>query len=230
MEPMEAKDGKDRYEGLIVSKNNKVLHIQFNRPERKNAVTLQMYYGLASALREAAKDPEVNVAVLTGNGNDLGNFTKKLTPEEAERFEKEKPFFNLVRAFIDFPKPLIALVNGPAIGVAVTLLGLCDAVYCSDKATFQTPFTQLAQSAEGCSSYVFPRLMGTAKATEILLFNRKITAQEAYDRNLVTRVFPDADFRKETEAVLSYIVSLPPQSSEVADAILAFFSRKKSKL
>ncbi|XP_076469941.1 enoyl-CoA delta isomerase 2-like isoform X2 [Babylonia areolata] len=266
--PADTQGAEDRYQGMIVTKSNKVFSIRLNRPERKNAFTTQMYLDLVSALQEAATDEDVHVAVITGtgdyysSGNDLANFKAPRNPNETPE-ERTMPVCNLVKAFIDFPKPLIALVNGPAIGIAVTLLALCDAVYCSDRATFLTPFTQLGQNAEACSSYTFPKMMGGAKAAEMLLFNRKITAPEAYERNLVSRVIPDADFHKETEAFVSYVASLPPvsmqsskklirgnerevlhkvndtelkllaklvQSPETLNAVLAFFSRQKSKL
>ncbi|KAJ7338497.1 hypothetical protein JRQ81_012396, partial [Phrynocephalus forsythii] len=86
---------------------------------------------------------------------------------------------DFVSHFIEFPKPLVAVVNGPAIGISVTLLGLFDIVYASDKATFQTAFSQLGLTPEGCSAYTFPKIMGPAKANEMLIFNSKITANQA---------------------------------------------------
>jgi len=79
------------------------------------------------------------------------------------------------------------------------------------QATFHTPFTHLGQSAEGCSSYTFPRLMGNAKASELLLFNKKISAAEAYNRNMITAVIPDDMFTKETQAKVETYAKLPPE-------------------
>ena len=93
-----------------------------------------------------------------------------------------------MKAFIDFPKPLVVLVNGPAVGISVTVMALCDAVYATDRATFHTPFTILGQSPEGCSTVTFPQAMGHAHASEMLLFNKKITASEAKERGIVSEV------------------------------------------
>lgn len=111
--------------------------------------------------------------------------------------------------FIDFPKPLIAVVNGPAVGISVTLLGLFDVVYASDRATFHTPFSHLGQSPEGCSSYIFPKMMGPSKAAEMLIFGKKLTAREALAQGLVTAVFPDDTFQKEVWARLKAYAKLP---------------------
>lgn len=93
-----------------------------------------------------------------------------------------------VNAFIDFSKPLAAVINGPAVGISVTLLGLFDLVLASDKSTFYAPFTKIAQSPEACSTLTFPAMMGPVRASEFLLFNRKLSASEALQRNLITEL------------------------------------------
>lgn len=111
--------------------------------------------------------------------------------------------------FIDFPKILIAFVNGPAVGISVSTLALFDAVYASSSSTFSLPFTRTAQSAEGCSSFVFPMLMGPLHAKDLLLFGRKLTAEQAEQRGLVTRIIQHDQFQDEIDKICSDILSLP---------------------
>lgn len=100
------------------------------------------------------------------------------------------------------------------------MLALCDLVIASDRATFQTPFTSLGQSPEGCSSYTFPLLMGPSKAAEVLLFNRKLTAEEAVERNLVARVVPHSRWEAETERLVEELSQLPPESLRLNKCLL----------
>ncbi|XP_075437366.1 enoyl-CoA delta isomerase 2-like [Ascaphus truei] len=132
-----------------------------------------------------------------------------------------------VSSIIDFPKPLIAVVNGPAVGISVTILGMFDLVYATDRATFQTPFSQLGQTPEGCSSYTFPRIMGLAKATEVLLFNKLLTAREACDLGLVTEVFPDGTFQQEVWAKLKTYASLPKNSLAFSKQLIRGTQKEK---
>ncbi|NWH53657.1 ECI2 isomerase, partial [Fregata magnificens] len=223
----------DGYETILVTTKNNITKIMFNRPDRKNAINHKMYREIIKALEEAGK-ADSTIAVITGNGdyyssgNDLTNFTN-IQPGEMQKMANDGAVLlkEFVGHFIDFPKPLIAVVNGPAIGICVTVLGLCDIVYASDRATFHTPFSQLGQSPEGCSSYLFPKIMGLAKANEILLFNKKLTAAEACAQGLVTEVFPDRTFQKEVWARLEAYASLPKNSLAVSKQLLRSMEKEK---
>ncbi|GAB1599089.1 enoyl-CoA delta isomerase 2, mitochondrial-like isoform X1 [Argonauta hians] len=206
------------YKFLLVENKDSIFKITLNRPTKRNAITMDMYYEIIKALQEAT-DSNCSIAVVTGageyfcSGNDLNNFANVAPKDYATMAENAAVILTkFIDAIIDFPKPLIGLINGPAVGISVTMLGLFDAVYCSDKATFHTPFSALGQSPEGCSSYIFPKLMGSGKASELLLFNQKITAKEAYERNLVTAVIPHDSFADEMNSKMKLYASFPPQS------------------
>ncbi|KAF7638954.1 ACB domain-containing protein [Meloidogyne graminicola] len=211
-------------EDILIKKQGKIFRIELNRPNKYNAITWEMYEELINALTNSNKCKETSITVLTGNGNyycagnDLSNFTRNIkTPSDFTKMadKGEEVLERFVRAHIEHEKPLISLVNGPAIGISVTLLALFDLVIASDKSSFHSPFSSLGQSPEGCSSYTFPLLMGTTKACEMLLFDKKISPAEAYERNLVTRVIPHNNFFEETERLISNISELPPDSLRV---------------
>ncbi|XP_065828614.1 enoyl-CoA delta isomerase 2-like isoform X2 [Oscarella lobularis] len=195
-----------------------VLSIALNRPKKLNSLTLQMYRDITSALARAGSDDAVRVCTLTAHGdyyssgNDLNSFMN-VTPGGVERIarEGEEILHAFVDSFIKFPKPLVAIVNGPAFGIMVTTLALADLVFSSDKATFYTPFAETAQSPEGCSSLLFPMIIGPAKASEILLLSHKLTAKEVFDRNLVTAVYPHDQFREEADKCVQKLVASPPK-------------------
>ncbi|XP_075441885.1 enoyl-CoA delta isomerase 2-like isoform X3 [Ascaphus truei] len=193
----------------------------------------KMYNEIIEALEDAGRDDSV-LTVLTGSGdyfssgNDLGNAIAHSLNSQEERIRDSIIMIRkFVGKFIDFPKPLIAMVNGPAIGIAVTILGLFDLVYATDGATFNTPFSQLGQCPEGCSSYTFPKIMGLGKATEVLLFNKKLTAREACDLGLVTEVFPDSTFQQEVGAKLKAYASLPKNSLTFSKQLIRGVEKEK---
>ncbi|XP_059966768.1 enoyl-CoA delta isomerase 2 isoform X1 [Mesoplodon densirostris] len=221
-------------DALVVTSQDGITTITLNRPDKKNALTTQMYHDIMVALEAASKDDSA-ITVLTGNGdyycsgNDLTNFTD-IPPGGVE--EKARSGAVLLRdfvdCFIDFPKPLVAVVNGPAVGISVTILGLFDIVYATDRATFHTPFSQLGQSPEGCSSYTFPKIMGPSKATEMLVFGKKLTAREACTQGLVTEVFPDSTFQNEVRVRLEAYAKLPPNAMKISKQVIR--NREKEKL
>jgi len=129
--------------------------------------------------------------------------------------------------YIDFPKILISFVNGPAVGISVSTLALFDGVYASSNATFSLPFTRTAQSAEGCSSFLFPQLMGSLHAKELLLFDKKLTAQQAQQRGLVTQVIDDKQFESEKDKICQEILSLPKGSLLTSKALIQKWNKQQ---
>ncbi|KAI9359737.1 ClpP/crotonase-like domain-containing protein [Pilaira anomala] len=182
---------------------NGVAEIAHNRPKRFNALSPQSYRDWLAAFQWAAKCEDVKVVVLTGRGKFYSSGQELQLPDmEQENIEEEmarrrQTTTDVVSEMIAFPKLLIAAVNGPAIGFGTTTLGLCDVVYCTPETTFSTPFMKLAFCAEGCSSLLFPRIMGPSKANEMLLMGRQFSATEMVDCGFVSRTIP-ADKIRET--------------------------------
>eukprot|EP01121_Diplochlamys_sp_Union-15-3_P002328 TRINITY_DN1202_c0_g5_i1.p1 TRINITY_DN1202_c0_g5~~TRINITY_DN1202_c0_g5_i1.p1 ORF type:complete len:260 (-),score=44.19 TRINITY_DN1202_c0_g5_i1:78-857(-) len=205
-------------EKVLTKREGNVFYIKFNRPQRKNAIDTEVYQSIIDALNTAAKDEEILVTVITGvgdyysSGNDLSMFATMTGDPVAKVNQGSDLLVDFVNAFIDFPKILIAAVNGPAIGVSVTTLALCDFVYASESATFHTPFMTLAQCPEACSSLLFVQLMGLQKANEILLGGKKFNAREAETLGLVNAVFSDSEFQTNVANIVKTMAALPPQA------------------
>ena len=170
-----------------------VLRLTFNRPEKKNALTQAMYAALADALAAADEDNRVRVIYLTGAGdaftagNDLTDFQSGGDSAPAT----EQPVTRFLRTLATMKKPVVAAVNGLAVGVGVTMLLHCDLVYAGSSASFQTPFVNLGLVPEAGSSLLLPRQIGLAKAAEMLLLGEKVRAPEAAEMGLVTAVVAD---------------------------------------
>ena len=176
---------------VAVERADGVLHLALDRPEKKNAITRAMYAGLADALTDAAGDADVRAAVLSGRGgvftagNDLGDFMQE--PPTGP----DSPVFRFLSAAVSFPKPLLAAVEGPAVGIGTTILLHCDLAYAGTDAVFRMPFVDLGLVPEAASSLLLPRLAGPARAAELLLFGEPFTAETAYEVGLVNAVVPN---------------------------------------
>lgn len=225
--------------------------LRINRPERFNAINNDIYRGLPEALKEAGQDwPNTRVTVLAGSrqspyfssGNDLSDFLSmfsraapgpaggKPTLEQLAR-KMADILRDYVDAFIDFgPGLLIGAVHGPATGIAATILPLCDAAYASDSARFTTPFTKLSQSPEGCSTELFPVLMGRMRATEALALGGTLTAQEAKRSGLVTDVLPEANFEREVIRKAEKFARFPPEGFRDTLALGKFRSQEQRQI
>lgn len=213
---------------ILVSTNEAgVRTITFNRPAKRNAITFAMYHEMVAHLQAADADPAVRVIVLTGagsffcSGNDLSNFAAAATQGPAKiAADGEVTLKAYVKAFIHLAKPLIVGLNGPCVGIAMTTLPLADLVYASHKATLHAPLTALGQTPEGTASLTFPAVMGPARASELLLLGRKITADTAVSYGLVNEVWEDGEFRAKLDAKAKELAALPPQALQLGKKII----------
>lgn len=187
---------------IEVGKFNDIRTITFNRPNKKNALNSEGYIYLTNILNQDATDDSIIITIITGNGeyfssgNDVSAAMQHEYASTDEYInESNKAFKNFVIALLNYPKLLIAVVNGPAIGIAVTMLALVDVVYASDRATFLTPFVKLGIVAEACSTFTFQNIMGKSKASEMLYLGHKMSAQEAYDFNFISKIIPHANLQ-----------------------------------
>uniref|UniRef100_A0A182Q7N2 Enoyl-CoA hydratase n=1 Tax=Anopheles farauti TaxID=69004 RepID=A0A182Q7N2_9DIPT len=210
-----------------------VLRVTINNPRKKNALNKQTYQDLADTLNAANQDEQVNVVVLTGtgdfysSGNDMVSAVTDEGPIEEKLARGNAILKEMVRAFISFDKLLVAIVNGPAIGIAATTALLCDVIYMADSAYFYTPFTKLGLCAEGCSSYTFPLLMGRSKATEMLLLNHRMTAQEALQFNVVASVVKREEIESKLWPQILEYGNLPIGSIKTSKMLVNRFQRDK---
>lgn len=167
-----------------------VQQIRINRPEKKNALTSAMYLAIKYAIDRAERDDSVRVTTITGtgdsfsSGNDVADFLQEDKPED------ERPVAHFLRAISRATKPLIAGVNGVAVGIGATMLLHCELVYAADTATFQFPFTNLGLVPEAGSSMLLPRLIGYHRAAELLLIGDRFTAATALEVGLLNAVVP----------------------------------------
>mmetsp|Transcript_36734 Transcript_36734/g.37387 ORF Transcript_36734/g.37387 Transcript_36734/m.37387 type:complete len:278 (+) Transcript_36734:40-873(+) len=203
------------YNTLEVSIVNKIKLIKFNRIDKKNAMSKEMYREISNEMLASTIDSDIRAILFTGlgdfysAGNDISNFQIALKSNaKAGNYDDLRQF---VDAFIDFPKPIISAVNGPAIGIAVTTLGLCDRVFASTSSYFMTPFAALGLTPEGCSTYTFPKLMGESLTHEVLYNNYKLTAEEALACQLVHELYPPDAL---LSAAMSYCTHLESQSHQ----------------
>ena len=208
---------------------NGVCSVIFNRPERKNALTPAMYGRLVSLLNEAKADPAVRVVLITGtgdtftSGNDLADFMN--TPPAGT----DSPVFQLLITLVDYPKPIVAAVNGTAVGIGVTMLLHCDLAYAADSARFQMPFVNLGLVPEGASSLVLPELMGHARAAELLMIGDKFSAQEAGRVGLVTRVYPAAELAARAMEKAMAMADRPTESLRLSKELMKGHKRAAIK-
>ena len=184
--------------------------IRFNRPEKMNAITRDMYAGLTTALNDAAGDFGVRAVVITSEGdhftagNDIKDFMANPPTEESSEVAR------FLASLLEFPKPLIAAVKGNAIGVGTTMLLHCDIVIASPNTNFSMPFTSLGLVPEAGATKLFPELVGYQRAARIFMTGDAFTADEAKEMGLVETITSDPE--KVAMEIAEQIGQQPPQA------------------
>ncbi len=181
-----------------------------DRPEKKNAITGAMYEALVENLRRAAEERSVRAVVFTGAGNvyTAGNDLKDFAnPRFAQ---PDSPVLGFMQTLAGYEKPVIAAVNGLAVGIGVTMLLHCDLVYAADTASFSMPFTSLGLVPEFASTLLFPMIAGRVRAAEALMLGKPFLAAEAVVMGIVNAVLPAAELLPHAQAAARKFASLPP--------------------
>jgi enoyl-CoA hydratase/carnithine racemase len=205
---------------IAVERSGNILSIQLNRPAKKNAMTSSMYVTIAELLDAAATDDQVRVVLWHGAGdsfsagNDLEDFMKN--PPGAG----ESPQARLMRALINFEKPLVAAVQGLAIGGGTTMLAHCDFVYAAESAKFQLPFVNLALVPEFGSSYLLPLRFGHVRAAELILLGKPLGASRAADLGLVTQVVPEEKLLATATDTAQALAEKPPAAVQASKRLI----------
>jgi len=207
---------------IKVSLDAGVQTIRMNRPDKKNAITAAMYKDMAAAVNDAKSDDSVRATVFLGTpgafsaGNDIADFMKVAMTGERSSMD----VFDFLEAIIMSEKPLLAGVDGLAIGVGTTMLMHCDYVAASDRSTLTTPFVDLGLVPEAGSSLIAPRIMGPQKAFELLAMGAKWSAEEARSAGLVNRVTSAADLEADVLETAAQIASKPPEALSISRGLI----------
>ena len=195
---------------ITTSNQGQTLVLRLSRPEKMNAITRDMYAGLASQLNQAAEDPAIRCVLITSEGdhftagNDIRDFMSN--PPTA----KDSVVAKFLGSLLEFPKPLLAAVKGNAIGVGTTMLLHCDVVVASPTANFSMPFTSLGLVPEAGSTRLFPALVGYQRAAKIFMTGESFGADAALEMGLIAEI--DSDTESAALVIAEKIAQQPPKA------------------
>jgi enoyl-CoA hydratase/carnithine racemase len=209
---------------LTVTDEGPTRVITLRRPEKKNAITQDMYRAISEAIDSAQDNPAIRCMIITGGpgvftaGNDLEDFLQDGTSNsDAPRTSTAS---KLLYSLVHNAKPIIAAVDGIAIGIGTTMLLHCDYVLASSMATFSTPFIHLGLVPEGASSLLMPRIMGHQRAFATLVMGRSVSAEEAHSAGFVNVVVAPGHTEAEARKVASEICALPAEAVAISRKLL----------
>jgi 2-(1,2-epoxy-1,2-dihydrophenyl)acetyl-CoA isomerase len=213
------------YQTLLVERTGAITTVTLNRPEARNAIDMTMRQELATALDEIEGDAAARVLILTGAGGHFcaGGDVKSMRAHRstaAEGRARVELLNHTVLRLVDLPRPTIAMVDGVAVGAGTNLALCCDLVIASDRARFGELFNKIGLVPDGGGTWLLPRLVGMARAKELIYTGDVFDATEAERLGLVNRVVPAAELQRETRALAEKIVAGPPAAQRLAKHML----------
>jgi enoyl-CoA hydratase/carnithine racemase len=217
----------DTHEHVLVDFDAGVFTITFNRPNKKNAFSVAMYEVMARAFSQARERGDVRVIVLRGSegvftsGNDLMDFMRR--PPTGP----DSPVTQFLGHLVACEKPIVAAVQGLAIGVGVTMLLHCDLVYAGQSTRFRMPFVNLGLAPEVGSSFLLPRMMGYQRAAELILLAEEFSAEHAHEYGLVNQVLADDAVLARAHAAAQLLASKPPGALRASKQLMRQPFRKQ---
>jgi len=217
-------------DAIQIERERGLLTLRLNRPDKKNALTRAMYSHLAEALQQADGDPEINAVLIAGStecftaGNDIADFIQE-PPSNLD-----SPVFQFMLNLHECRKPVIAAVAGAAVGIGTTLLLHCDLVYISRDAKLRMPFVNLGLCPEFGSSLILPRLLGQAKAAELLLLGEGFSGEQAAAWGIATQALEsgEAALAKAREMALRF-ESLPQEAVRISKQLMKAPDREQMR-
>lgn len=206
---------------ITAHREGSVLVLTLNRADKKNALTGEMYSALTAGLAEANADPAIGATLILGQpgifcaGNDIKDFIGF-----AMGGGLGAPILDFLRALVNNAKPLVAGVDGGAVGIGTTMILHCDYALASERAVFATPFVDLALVPEAGSSLLAPNLMGNRLAFEMLVMGERFPAERAASVGLINRVVPSASLAEEALTVAARIAAKPREAVAISRRLL----------
>jgi enoyl-CoA hydratase/carnithine racemase len=203
--------------------SNGVLSLVMARPERRNAITVAMYAAMADAIESAASDPGVRLITLEGEGqdftagNDLGDFRKEMPFPGSD---EDLPVWRLLRALAKNETPVVAAVQGNAVGIGTTMLLHCDFVIIEQGSRLVMPFVDLGLVPEAASSLLLPRLVGRPNAARFLLLGEAFNADEAYALGLASHTAAKGSLQETLRSVVERLLAKPPEALRQTQRLL----------
>ncbi len=205
---------------VIISRDGHILDIQFNRPDKKNALTLKMYIAMTDAMRAAEDGLDVRVILIHGvggnftSGNDVNDFLANPPLDEAA------PALQFISTIARLSVPVVAIIEGVAVGVGSTMLLHCDYVLATGDARLQFPFVNLALLPEAGSTYLLPRHLGYTRAAELTLLAEEFSGARAVELGIASKLFDAATIHAEAAAIAEKFAAKPPQAMRITKRLL----------